>query len=363
MKQKVCIIGSFFLSVLFVLLGTVTAGASKLVPVSIGRPTYNLMKYPDSKKVQHRGKTYSNRILWIKKTRTYKGSIYYQLTNKKYNLGYINAKAVYKINKPRLYFSSSSNVVNQGDPFNVKTGSYKYIKPDKVNITWTNYVNTDIAGKYIVVYHVKDTAGYRFDVKRFISVKKINLIGIYNPSFDNEDGYKVSTVGETLKLKPQYTVAGATAKITWQSSDSSVASVNPDGRVYMRKDGIAVITASLRGKCIKTPVMVTESSHLRMNSSDDLVQPYFGLSFIDYAQKGSLRQYVTALWETNGERFIYADTGKVLLNQNSDSLRTDEFNFYRAWPTTDESVDNTTGIMQTVDELGNSHQYLGGGLD
>lgn len=361
MKRKVCIIGSFFLSILFVLLNTVTAGARALVPVALGNPTYNLTKSPNSKKVQHHGKTYSNKILWISKTKKYNGTIYYQLTNKKHNLGYIKARAVYKINRPKLHFSN--NVVNQGDKFNPdEGGSFRYNKPDKVKITNTNYVDTNQAGEYTIIYHVKDTAGYKFDVKRFVHVKKVELIGIYNPLFKNEDGYKVSAVGDTLNLKPQYTVDGATAQTTWQSSDSSVASVNSDGRVYMRKDGIAVITASLRGKRIKTPVMVTESSHLGMNSSDDLIQTHFGVSFIYYTPKSTLRQYVTALWETNGNSFIYADTGKVLLNQNSDSLRTDEFNFYRAWPTTDESLDNTTGIMQTVDEFGNSHQYIGDGL-
>lgn len=359
MKRQVFILmGTVFLATL---IGAVSAGASKLEPVSIGRTSYNFVKSPSSKKVLHRGKTYSNKVLWINKTRSYRGTIYYRLTNKKKNLGYIKSKAIYRIYKPRLHFSTS--VINQGDNFNpYKGASYNYYKPDKVTFTNTNYVDTSVAGNYTVIYHVKDTAGYKFDVKRTVVVKKVSLIGVYDPLFSNFDGYKVSSIGDKLHLKPQYTVAGATAKTTWNSSDSSVASVSSDGQVYMKKNGIAVITASLKGKTIKTPVMVTESSNLGMSSSDNLIKTNFGDTFIDYTAKSSLRQYVTALWETDGERFIYADTGKVLLNDYSGNLNTDEFNFYRAWPITDESLNNSTGIMQTVDEFGSQHQYLGGGI-
>ncbi|GAA3193663.1 Ig-like domain-containing protein [Lentilactobacillus kefiri] len=267
----------------------------------------------------------------------------------------------YKIMKPKFYFKYS--VINQDSKFNPYKGvTYVSSKYDKVYGTVKNYVDTSKPGKYFVIYHIKDKAGYNFNVKHVITVRAVNLVGIYNPNYNSDGTYDVSNIGDNLNLKPRYNVEATMPGISWTSSNPEVADVSSDGVVSAKADGIAVITATLDGKSSQTPVMVTESSHLNLTNSDDFLSIKYDDSYISYKTKNDLIQYPYGVWITDGAKFGYSDgidDGSTNPNRR-DEISSENGGIFTPNIGTDSMFqDGDTMVLVTKDEFGQSHQYVG----
>lgn len=61
-------------------------------------------------------------------------------------------------------------------------------------------------------------------------------------------------VGSTIKL----TVQGTTKKVKWNSDDDTIAKVNENGKVYGKKEGKTLITASVNNKEYRCTVTIKE---------------------------------------------------------------------------------------------------------
>lgn len=242
-------------------------------------------------------------------------------------------------------------------------GWYSKSRGDKVKVTVSHSsLDTQTPGVYTVVYHVVDKAGYNFHVKHYIKVQAVKLTGIYNPNYLTEDTYKVSTVGDNLQLRPRFNHQITTNDVEWQSSDDQVASVSSNGVVSAKQNGIALITATFHGEQAVTPVLVTDSSHLPLTSSDDLLKISFDEFMIAYDIKGDLMQYPTGIWVTNGQIFGYSN------GIDSDTSNEDHRDhIVKGSGGIDTLVEGpeslfkpgSTILLQTKDEYGQAHQYVG----
>ena len=87
---------------------------------------------------------------------------------------------------------------------------------------------------------------YHFRVRTSVQPASIKL---------NKTSVTLSLPGTTTaQLKA--TVTGASKKVTWKSSNTSVATVNTSGKVTAKKAGTAIITATANGKSAKCTVTV-----------------------------------------------------------------------------------------------------------
>ncbi|MBH1939656.1 Ig-like domain-containing protein [Mobilitalea sibirica] len=84
---------------------------------------------------------------------------------------------------------------------------------------------------------------------------KVNVFDISQDSVVLEDD-GILGIGHIKTLK----VKGATSKVTWSSSDESVAVVTHNGRVYAKDDGTTTITASINGFKLTSEVRVLSMS-------------------------------------------------------------------------------------------------------
>lgn len=85
-------------------------------------------------------------------------------------------------------------------------------------------------------------------------------VTVKNPSIKlnkkNATIYTSGTTSVTLKAE----VAGPSKKVTWKSSNPSVAKVNSQGKVTAKKAGTAVITAAANGKTAKCQITVKKKT-------------------------------------------------------------------------------------------------------
>lgn len=336
-----------------------TAQAATKTPVTIYKTSFNLMTSPKSSKVKHRGKTYAKKVLWTTKKASYQGRVYYRLTDKKRNLGYIRSTALAKISKPKLHFKSDT--IEQDSKFNPNTLTYTYTRLDKVHIKATSHVNTKVPGNYTVQYHVTDTAGYNFNVRRAIAVKQIKLTGIKNPNFTDPDFgiYQTSDAGSTLQLEPLFSfVPTVKHAVRWQSSDSRVASVNSNGKVSFNQDGVATIQASFAGQNFKTPVLVTSSSNLTFGKNDG--------STVDYGAEHTWVNWThvaghtyVGQWATNGTDFTYLDGENESIEENPYDPQVDLYDLVGNFTPDSIFGSKRSIIVETKDNSGALHQYVG----
>ena len=73
-----------------------------------------------------------------------------------------------------------------------------------------------------------------------------NASGVTGFSLSKED-FSFFTKGESYRVKVTFLPAGATAPVTWKSSDDSIATVDADGRVTAVSKGTVKVTASVAG--------------------------------------------------------------------------------------------------------------------
>ncbi len=191
---------------------------------------------------------------------------------------------------------------------------------------------------------------------------------VYNPNEVGDGAYKVSPVGTSFKLTAMFNIKKAKSKgISWTSSNPQVASVSSDGKVTPQTDGVTMITTKFGDKTISTPVLVSEGSNINVTNSDDIWSQidYNDEDGITYKQTNTLQQVITGLWFTNGEKFIYSQGQYKTPDEQAKQTSDIDDNFY--------SINNYGGyryedtflktgdhvILQTQDELGESHLYIG----
>ncbi len=80
---------------------------------------------------------------------------------------------------------------------------------------------------------------------------------------------KTIYVGDTFKMKLKGTKSGA--KITWKSSDDSIATVNDAGKVTAVKKGKATITATYKKKDYKCAITVKDKNPLSSTKQGDII--------------------------------------------------------------------------------------------
>ncbi len=94
-----------------------------------------------------------------------------------------------------------------------------------------------------------ESPNYHFRVRTSVQPASIKL---------NKTSVTLSIPGTTTaQLKA--TVTGASKKVTWKSSNTSVATVSTSGKVTAKKAGTAIITATANGKSAKCTVTVKDS--------------------------------------------------------------------------------------------------------
>lgn len=87
---------------------------------------------------------------------------------------------------------------------------------------------------------------------------------------------KTLLVGQTLTLK----VTGASSKVKWSSTKSSIASVNQKGKVTAKKAGKATIKAKVAGKTLKCKIKVKKLNIKTgiVYEDDNIIVEFTGLS-------------------------------------------------------------------------------------
>ncbi len=145
--------------------------------------------------------------------------------------------------EPVFKFTSPSFEINVG---NIATISYFLLDGYELEITTSNNHITYTNGQVIGVSPGETSLLAR--VTKGDYIYKVNLFIIVNaPSTLEEivvEGINNITVGETTRLS--YTLIPNTyEKVTWSSSDESVATVNSYGYVTAHKEGIVTITANV----------------------------------------------------------------------------------------------------------------------
>lgn len=172
---------------------------------------------------------------------------------------------------------SLKSLVIKPNEINIMTGEISILSVQKipsykdVNVTWTssdssiaivdsNGTVTGIsAGRVTILATVEGiTSQAIVNVsEKVLALESIEIV----PS-----SYRMS-VGEEVPLQIETTPTNVSAKITWTSSDPSVATVNSNGRVVAVSNGNAIITASsenLTSTCAITVRDIFSSSDVRV---------------------------------------------------------------------------------------------------
>ena len=144
-------------------------------------------------------------------------------------------------NKRKIRWSSSNakiaSVSSKGTVKAVKNGSAKI------------YAKVSATGTVTGVKAGKTTIKAAIGAKKYTST-----ITVKNPSFTLNASKITLSKGQSYIVKPK---AAPTAKITWRSSNSAVASVNTKGVILAKKSGSATISAKANGITRTISITVT----------------------------------------------------------------------------------------------------------
>ncbi len=128
---------------------------------------------------------------------------------------------------------------------------------------WTVKLNTEKlaleAGTYTVKAYVYRLGTVYSEVYSYLTLEQIApVITLSKTSYEYEVPFTATKIYRSFKLKA--TVSGSTEKVTWSSSDPTVATVASNGRVKVIGVGYATITATVNGAnayCFITVTMQT----------------------------------------------------------------------------------------------------------
>ena len=130
---------------------------------------------------------------------------------------------------------------------------------------------------------------------------------------------KISKTAISLNIGKKYTlkVTGTKQKITWSSSDKSVATVSSKGVVTAKKGGSAKITAKVLGKSYVCTVTVKGNTVNTILTVDKKKLTMSGSTIIKITSRtgGALR------WETNKNNIVTCKWGEWSKNQNGWAIK------------------------------------------
>lgn len=172
-----------------------------------------------------------------------------------------DGKVLYKLEPAKVALNKSGTVtLNKGKTLQLQAS----VEPEEADttLTWSSS-NEKIAtvsqkgkvtakGAGVATITVKTDNGKTAKLKVKVVVKptKVKL---------NKTGAQKLKKGESLQLKATLTPEGATAKLTWKTSNPKVATVSSKGKVTAKKAGTAVITVKTDNKkSAKVKIKVTE---------------------------------------------------------------------------------------------------------
>lgn len=145
----------------------------------------------------------------------------------------------------------------------------KYTAKDlqKVTVTWDDSkVDYSKEGEYKATVKAKDEAGNE--------ATKETTIKIVKPTIKLDNKSKSMYVKESFVLKA--TINGKDNKATFKSSDSSIASVDANGKVSAKKKGTATITATANGVSTECKVTVKSVPSGSTTSKKTVTNPQTG---------------------------------------------------------------------------------------
>lgn len=120
-----------------------------------------------------------------------------------------------------------------------------------------------------------------------IFVRETAEFGIVNNLKINKSKYYLA-LKDTLNLKVTYdTLGNVSDPVEWTSSDNSIASV-VDGKVTAKKDGTAIITASIKDKSISSTITVTSLITKRPKNGFDFNKKNLGCNIYTKKQNDLL---------------------------------------------------------------------------
>ena len=130
---------------------------------------------------------------------------------------------------------------------------------------------------------------------------------------------KISKTAISLNIGKKYTlkVTGTKQKITWSSSDKSVATVSSKGVVTAKKGGSAKITAKVLGKSYVCTVTVKGNTVNTILTVDKKKLTMSGSTII----KITSRTGVALRWETNKNNIVTCRWGEWSKNQNGWAIK------------------------------------------
>lgn len=146
-------------------------------------------------------------------------------------------------------------------------------------------------------------------IKRFLIIFSLTLLfSLIIPSFASAANLSKTklelNVGENVKLK----LKGTTSKVTWTSSDKSIATVTKKGKVTAKSEGNTTVTATSDGKKYICQVAVSDKFDSD-NASKSLTRKYY-----EYDNK------VVAIITNNYDKDIKIDATAVFYDSNKSML-------------------------------------------
>lgn len=173
------------------------------------------------------------------------------------------AKCKVTVKKPSITLNKKTATLIVGKSFTLKAkvagtsekAVYRSSNPKVATVTQSGTVKGKASG----------TATIRVSVNGASAACKVTV----KPSSIRLSASKLSlNTGKTYSLKAS--VQGKSKKVTWQSSNTSVATVSSEGVVRAKNTGSAVITAKANGKTAKCTVTVTDRLELSTYLGKDI---------------------------------------------------------------------------------------------
>ena len=160
----------------------------------------------------------------------------------------------------------SSNVENE---FSYYTHTWKVDKEDIVKLSDNEGSSIEVTGKGVGTVTVTDTYKYSSFMggsKRGTKTYTINVTAAVTPTGISISGSDTVKQFQSTQLTANFTPADANGKVTWTSSNEQILSVDENGLVTGKRQGLATITASVQG-ADKNTLSATKTIEVVKNES------------------------------------------------------------------------------------------------